>query len=155
MFSVLNHWGNANLSHYFTHLRMPIVKNHMGSSQMRDQTLISHVSCIGRQILYHWATREAPDLWVLTNSYCHVITTTRYRTVSLLPPHTHYYIIMYPAPPRNNQFVFYLYIFILFRMSYKWNQTVWSVLSLRLLPLSIRHWRAIVVLVYFSSLLLF
>ena len=27
-----------------------------GSSQSRDQT---HVSCIGRQILYHWATREA------------------------------------------------------------------------------------------------
>ena len=28
-----------------------------GSSQPRDQT---HISCIGRQILYHWATREAP-----------------------------------------------------------------------------------------------
>ena len=28
-----------------------------GSSQPRDQTC---VSCIGRQILYHWATREAP-----------------------------------------------------------------------------------------------
>ena len=27
----------------------------MGSSQIRDQT---HVSCIGRRILYHWATRE-------------------------------------------------------------------------------------------------
>ena len=30
-----------------------------GSSQPRDQT---HISCIGRQVLYHWATREAP-LW--------------------------------------------------------------------------------------------
>ena len=29
---------------------------HGGSSQTRAQT---HVSCIGRQILYHWATREA------------------------------------------------------------------------------------------------
>ena len=28
------------------------------SSQPRDQT---HVSCIGRRTLYHWATREAPD----------------------------------------------------------------------------------------------
>ena len=28
-----------------------------GSSQPRDQT---HVSCIGRQILYRWASREAP-----------------------------------------------------------------------------------------------
>ena len=27
----------------------------MGFSQTRDQT---HFSCIGRQILYHWATRE-------------------------------------------------------------------------------------------------
>ena len=31
----------------------------MGSSWTRDQTC---VSCIGRQILYHWATREAPIL---------------------------------------------------------------------------------------------
>ena len=30
---------------------------HVGSSQPRDQT---HVSCIGRLILYCWATREAP-----------------------------------------------------------------------------------------------
>ena len=29
-----------------------------GFSQPRDQTFISCVSCIGRQILYHWATRE-------------------------------------------------------------------------------------------------
>ena len=33
-----------------------VVPQHVGSSQTRDQT---HVSCIGRQILYHWATREA------------------------------------------------------------------------------------------------
>ena len=26
-----------------------------GSSQPRDQ---SHISCIGKQILYHWTTRE-------------------------------------------------------------------------------------------------
>ena len=31
---------------------------HAGSSWIRDQT---HVSCIGRWILYHWATREAPQ----------------------------------------------------------------------------------------------
>ena len=29
------------------------------SSQPRDQTRVSCVSCIGRQILYHWATWEA------------------------------------------------------------------------------------------------
>ena len=30
-----------------------------GSSQFRDRTHVSCVSCIGRRILYHWATREA------------------------------------------------------------------------------------------------
>ena len=29
-----------------------------GSSQPRDQI---HISCVGRQILYHWATRDAPE----------------------------------------------------------------------------------------------
>ena len=32
---------------------------HVGSSGTRDQI---RVSCIGRQILYHWATREAPSI---------------------------------------------------------------------------------------------
>ena len=31
-----------------------------GSSRPRDRTLISCICCIGRQILYRWATREAP-----------------------------------------------------------------------------------------------
>ena len=30
-----------------------------GSSRPRDWTCVSCVSCIGRQVLYHWATREA------------------------------------------------------------------------------------------------
>ena len=30
-----------------------------GSSQPRGQTNISRASCIGRRVLYHWATREA------------------------------------------------------------------------------------------------
>ena len=38
---------------------------HVGSSA-RDQT---HISCIGRQILYHWATREAPQLIFVCWSY--------------------------------------------------------------------------------------
>ena len=32
------------------------ISSFRGSSQPRDRT---HVSCIGRQIIYHWATREA------------------------------------------------------------------------------------------------
>ena len=31
-----------------------------GSSQPRDQTCVFCISCIGRRILYHWATWEAP-----------------------------------------------------------------------------------------------
>ena len=30
-----------------------------GSFQLKDQTLIPHISCIGRQILYHCMTWEA------------------------------------------------------------------------------------------------
>ena len=35
-----------------------VVPWHVGSSWTRDQT---RVSCIGKQSLYHWATREAPQ----------------------------------------------------------------------------------------------
>ena len=38
-----------------------VTLRHMGSSQTRDRT---HVPCIGRPILNHWATKEA-----LSNSY--------------------------------------------------------------------------------------
>ena len=34
---------------------------HMGSSQVRDQT---RASCMGRQILHHWATREVPCIFM-------------------------------------------------------------------------------------------
>ena len=43
-------------AHYLWH-RDFVASQHVGSSWTRDQTSIS---CIGRQILYHWATREAP-----------------------------------------------------------------------------------------------
>ena len=34
-----------------------------GSFWPRDQTCISDISCTGQQILYHWATLEAPMSW--------------------------------------------------------------------------------------------
>ena len=37
---------------------------HVGSSRMRDRTCLS---CTWRQILYHWATREAPEITNLEN----------------------------------------------------------------------------------------
>ena len=39
--------------------RVPVTPQHVGSSWFRDRTC---VSCIGRQILYHWATREALNI---------------------------------------------------------------------------------------------
>ena len=36
------------------------ISSSKGSTQPRDWTRGSCVSCIGRQILYHWATLEAP-----------------------------------------------------------------------------------------------
>ena len=42
-------------------LHWVVISFSRGSSQPRDQT---HTSCIGRQILYHWVTREAlPISW--------------------------------------------------------------------------------------------
>ena len=40
------------------------ISSSRGSSQPRDQTCVSCVFYIGRQILYHLATWEAYDLWV-------------------------------------------------------------------------------------------
>ena len=43
-----------------------------GSSLPRDQTHVSCISCIGRQILYHWATWESPYEYSI-NIYCILI----------------------------------------------------------------------------------
>ena len=46
--------------------RMGLVAlGHVESSWIRDQT---RVSCIDRQILYHWATREVPSLSLINNN---------------------------------------------------------------------------------------
>ena len=47
-----------------------------GSSPLRDQTHISWVSCIGRWLLYHWATWEAHEIdsykyYVRTDAFLH------------------------------------------------------------------------------------
>ena len=40
-------------------LKLVAISSSRGSSRPRDWTCISCVSCIGRQVLYRWATREA------------------------------------------------------------------------------------------------
>ena len=49
-------------------LEWVVIFSSRGSSWPRDQTRISCVSFLGRQILNHWATREAPVLWVATSN---------------------------------------------------------------------------------------
>ena len=44
-------------------------------SYSRDRTLISCVSCIGKWILYHWATREAPNKILISNKMYKVLST--------------------------------------------------------------------------------
>ena len=41
-----------------------------GSSRPRDQTCVSCASCIGRRILYHWATWEVPPALRVDFSQC-------------------------------------------------------------------------------------
>ena len=60
-----------------------VALRHVGSSPTRDRT---HVSCIGRQILHHWATREAlmwtiykkSLLGLLQYSFCFMFLATRH-----------------------------------------------------------------------------
>ena len=41
-------------------LEWVVMPSSRGSSQPRDQTLISYVSCVGRQVLYHWHHQGSP-----------------------------------------------------------------------------------------------
>ena len=40
------------------------ISSSKGSSWPRDQTRVSFSSCIGRQVLYHWATKEAEIVYL-------------------------------------------------------------------------------------------
>ena len=47
-----------------------VASQHVGSSQNRDRT---RVSCIGRQILYHAATKETPEISILKHEELFVV----------------------------------------------------------------------------------
>ena len=40
-------------------VKWPAISVSRGSSWPRDRTSVSYISCIGRQVLYHWVTWEA------------------------------------------------------------------------------------------------
>ena len=46
-----------------------VISSYRGYSRPRDWTCISCISCIGRQVLYHCATWEAPSVMIF-NIYC-------------------------------------------------------------------------------------
>ena len=41
------------------------ISSSRGPSKPRDWTQVSYVSCISRQILYHWATKDAPLICII------------------------------------------------------------------------------------------
>ena len=50
-------WGSQRVGHWTTAQHsVEWLNNSKGLSQPRDWTCVSFLSCIGRQILYHWAT---------------------------------------------------------------------------------------------------
>ena len=53
-----------------------------GSSQLKDPTQVSYGPCIGRQILYHWATWEALKHFACLDSKHLIITTIPEASIS-------------------------------------------------------------------------
>ena len=55
------------------------------SSRAKDQT---QGSCIGKQILYHWATWEAPYIYIYLHKYAHICICINIYVIT----HTHIYL---------------------------------------------------------------
>ena len=60
-----------------------------GSSRPRDRTFVSHVSCIGRRILYHWAIGKSPQIFPALCPECAGVSEeeTRQQDPPSLDPH--------------------------------------------------------------------
>ena len=67
-----------------------------GSSRPRDQTCVSCISCIGRQILYHCTTWEAPVHGYMIQSYNTLLSCLLASSMPLMP-------ILLIHCPHNNQ----------------------------------------------------
>jgi len=67
-----SNWGSQALEHRLTSVAQGLrglgAPWHVGSSKIKDHQ--TRVSCIGRQILYHWAIREAPRQRFLFIHFC-------------------------------------------------------------------------------------
>ena len=50
-------------------LEWVVLPSFRGSSWPRDQTCVSSVSCLGRSILYHWASWEAAGWWLSKQAF--------------------------------------------------------------------------------------
>ena len=60
-------WPGSSVHEIFQVGVLEWVSSFRGSFWLKDQTLISWVSCIGRQVLYQCSTGEAPFPSLLTN----------------------------------------------------------------------------------------
>ena len=81
-----------------------------GASWPRDWTCISCVSCIGKWVLYHWATWEALQIILCPK----IPLCSKYSSLHLF------------LPPGNNWSFCCLHSFYYFRMSRSWNHTGWK-----------------------------
>ena len=60
------------------------ISSSRGSSRPRDWNCVSYVSCISRQILYHWATWEARALYQ-REIYCNVVKPSSQTNIHVTP----------------------------------------------------------------------
>ena len=101
---------------------MPTFK---GSSRPRDWNCISYISCIGRQVLYHWATWEAPLLIAISWEF---MTKMIFRNLCMIAWHFYNKGLLYPMI----EFVYLLLKFLhekcskspKFSFLYLWNISV-------------------------------
>ena len=74
----------------------------MESSRIRDRTCVSY---IGRQILYHWATREAPVLVTFQALFFVPLILSPLALLQLLCPSSHDRWAILPGPPHVRSFL--------------------------------------------------
>ena len=92
-------------------LEWVLMPSSRGSSQPRDRTLVSDVSCIGRQILYHQCHLESPYVYMHYSEKGPEVLEQANRSYSLLViilPASHLTLLAYPSSYFHNVFPMYI-----------------------------------------------
>ena len=104
------------------------ISSFRGSFQPRDQTCISCASCIGRQILYHWATWEDPNITISLVDIHHLYVISP-ELSNLTTGNLYLLIPFYPFCPHPHGLGKYLSVLCIWvqlfqDFMYKWDHTV-------------------------------